>query len=289
MTMRTPLASAERLATSGLTNEEIVAGLAAVCGEFARRGSNANRLTKANEGAETMVYHGENGSNAGVSSARQWFALRTEPNKERALVNVLIDAPVNIGPIIVYLPICDKPAMLDFHRIELDRAGNEVTLLTGERQQVKSLIVPGYIFANLVMSDAASSWITDRPGVLRILPSSLRPLPIDDGIIQGMRYECSKLIRQTEEVPDLDWMLGKMWRVKEGNWADRIGPCLSFARDGRPQIAIETVKGRYQALPFPLENIAESSDQDAYMAEVARLNQRAMSRHKRERCRAAVA
>lgn len=213
----------------------------------------------------------------------QWYAIRTMVNKERRVVNRLDDFPVNLGSIEAYLPAVEKHTYLHLHKTETDGAGGEIILLSGEQQRINSLICPGYVFLRLEMSNTAASWISEIDGVSYIMPSSLRPIALDDDAIKAMRGECDKLLRQTDDMPDLDWMLGKMFKVKDGPYAGRFGPCLSFARDGRPQIAIETVKGRYQSLPFALAAIDLTTDEDAYMAEVARLNERARCRHKRER------
>lgn len=224
-----------------------------------------------------------------------WYAIRSEPNKERRIVNAMAVPPVNIGTVNVYLPMCEGRVYLDIHKRKIDANGRETETLTGEVQQVNSLIVPGYVFAHLEMTPDAASWISGLPGVLRILPSSLRPFPIADSVINEMRRECTKLMRQTEDVPDLDWMLGKSFLVKEGVFAGRIGPCLSFTPDGQPRITIEVFKASYHSLPFPYRteedqaNLVLTSDEDAYMMEVARLNHRVIGRHKRDRRRAKAA
>lgn len=198
-----------------------------------------------------------------------WYAIRVEPGRERRLASRLRTWAISLGAMQIYLPICDKPAYLDLHRTEIDElTGKETKVSTGETQHVRSTIVPGYVFLRSAMNDDIAAAIVGMTGVLRLLPNSARPMPIDWAAIEGMRRECEKLVRQTGDAPDLDWMLGKTFRVEQGPMAGRGGICLSFSAKGEPQITLEVFKARYQSVPIPVEHLDLVPMSDQYLQDM---------------------
>jgi transcription antitermination factor NusG len=176
----------------------------------------------------------------------QWYAIRTETGRELSVAKELRpDKEVEVDEYLgrpdadIYLPICESLGVLP-----------ECGLT------VKGTILPSYLF---VRTDAVGRLISqireiaERRGIwISIMRSPMNPLPVSDDAIKDMRYECEKLIRQTSETPDLDWMLGKTFKIQSGTWAGYEGPCWSFDKNNQPKIALPVCKVM-TPVPIPLD------------------------------------
>ena len=152
---------------------------------------------------------------------RKWYAVRVRPGKEMAVEVEL----ASYGIQDIYAPITED------HRA----TGNKIRIIIQP-------IVRGYIFPKLVMTDAWANLIANLDHVVGLLPSNNIRTPISESAIDVMRYECDKLIRTTEDTPDLDWMLGKTFWIETGAWAERSGPCIGFDRHDQPILMMEIFK-----------------------------------------------
>lgn len=220
-----------------------------------------------------------------------WFAIRVEPGRERRVSYRLKLRAVALGAMRIYLPICEETAYLDLHRTELGEDGKIRVVPTGETQHVRGTIVPGYIFVQTEMNDDVAADIAQITDVVKILPSSRQPVSIDASTISGMRRECDKLIRQTGETHDLDWMLGKAFKVEQGPMAGRIGICFSFSPRGEPQLTLEVFKARYQSVALSLQHLNLEPVPDDFAEDVDIFRQKRISKatNRRNRCRTRVA
>lgn len=155
-----------------------------------------------------------------------WYACRVDPLRDRRAERRLMRLAA-MSPVIrtVYRPTCES-----------------WTVLPGCGLEVRRTVVPGYVFFLAVMTDELAAAIVAIDEVYRLLPSSNHPVPIAEQAMAGLRRECEKLIRQTNDTPDLDWMLGKVFRIKGGTFAGFEGACMSFDQHDRPMIWVEMFK-----------------------------------------------
>ena len=156
----------------------------------------------------------------------QWYACRVDPLRdrkaERKLMRLAVDTPVIRS---VYRPTCES-----------------WLVLPGCGLEIRKTLVPGYVFVLAVMDEDLAAAIVEIDEVYRLLPNSNHPVQIAEQAMAGLRRECEKLVRQTGETPDLDWMLGKTFRIKGGTFAGLEGACLSFDQHDRPIIWVEIFK-----------------------------------------------
>jgi len=145
-----------------------------------------------------------------------WYAIRTHPNRETIAATNITKLGAEI-----YAPAVASRAIQDN---------------TG--QQIAGLIVRGYVFARADLAGGMASKICGCDGVMAILPTSLRPIPILQASMDRMAAECEKLIHQSDETPDYLWMFGRSFRVIGGRFQGHIAPCFSVDNRGRPELSV---------------------------------------------------
>lgn len=128
------------------------------------------------------------------------------------------------------------------------------TTRRGKVEVITRPIVRGYIFPKVEMTAEMFHVIIEARGVAGIIKNNFRPVPISQAAIDGMRGECDKLVRTTDDVPDLDWMLGGTFMVKDGVWESYSGLCTGFDNRDVPLILLP-ICNRLEPVPVPLENI----------------------------------
>jgi transcription antitermination factor NusG len=183
----------------------------------------------------------------------QWYAIRTEPNRENRVEWVMRE---RFG-LTVYIPRITELVTVEMGQWQREKfdLGEDDKLPLTDVQTFRGSIVPGFLFIQADMTDALANGIANSPYVIRLMPNNFRPLPIEPESIDFMKAECERLVRQTGDTPDLDWMLGKTFKVEKGKWADRAGFCIAFDRKGQPVIEIEVFKARYLPVGIPLDEI----------------------------------
>ena len=152
----------------------------------------------------------------------KWFAVRTEPNRERVAKSYLETWIEEI-----YMPVCEKPTILDIHR--RDDEGRNISVM--ESQKVKSVILTGYLFIRLDMSAAAANEIALTRGVLWLLPNNHKPEPIPQAEFERLKTLCDALTTMSDPDESQAWMVGKIMRISGGAYQGYQGECRAVTRE----------------------------------------------------------
>jgi transcriptional antiterminator NusG len=181
--------------------------------------------------------------------SEQWFAIRVEPGRERAVAEALrMDDEKQGG---------DRPDLKGY----LAADGCELLLpIMGEKRKRRGVLVtvsrpalPGYLFRRMEMDGDAFHAVKDTPGVVGFLPARGQPMPINEVEIDMLLDAFEERFGESAEEQDLGWMLNKRFIIQEGPFTSFPGTCVGFS--GRDVVMMVEVFGRLTPTTMPVTSI----------------------------------
>lgn len=167
-------------------------------------------------------------------SGKKWYIIHTHSNFEDKVADSIQERA--------------RIKELDAHIGELHVPVEEVVeVRRGQRMQVKRKLFPGYVFANMAMTDEVYHLIKDTPKVTGFLGAQKQPVPIPDSDVMQMLNKA----RADAENPKMSVMfeVGEQVRVSDGPFASFDGLVEEIdAEKARLKVAV-SIFGR----PTPVE------------------------------------
>ena len=173
-------------------------------------------------------------SESDKKSNKKWYIIHTHSTFEDKVVDSIQERA--------------RTRSLDSHIGELNVPVEEVVeVRRGQRTQVKRKLFPGYVFANMAMTDEVYHLIKDTPKVTGFLGAQKQPVAIPDSDVMQMLNKA----RADAENPKMSVMfeVGEQVRVSDGPFASFDGLVEEIdAEKARLKVAV-SIFGR----PTPVE------------------------------------
>lgn len=174
-----------------------------------------------------------------VAPEARWYVLRVAPRSEKAVDSALGEA--RIGR---WLPLWRRPQPRRGGRAGAPPPPAEV------------VIFPGYIFVRVL--NRPQSWLAMATikGVLSVLGSGERPVPVDDGIILKLRDLAADPVA-VQEVLAPTLKPGERVRVTDGPFASFPGTLTCLLDGGRASVEVDLF-GRLTPVELELAKLSKS-------------------------------
>lgn len=189
---------------------------------------------KARAPADESVADDSAAESSASEDGKKWYIIHTHSNFEDKVADSIQERA--------------RIKALESHIGELHVPVEEVVeVRRGQRQQVKRKLFPGYVFANMAMTDEVYHLIKDTPKVTGFLGAQQRPAPIPDSDVMQMLNKA----RADAENPKMSVMfeIGEQVRVSDGPFASFDGLVEEIdAEKARLKVAV-SIFGR----PTPVE------------------------------------
>ena len=168
--------------------------------------------------------------------AKKWYIIHTYSNFEDKVVEAIAERAAT-----------GRAVLRDLVGEMIVPTEDVVEIRRGQRVQTKRKLFPGYVFANVDMTDDVYHLIKNTPKVTGFLGAHKKPVPIADADVAAMMDKA----KQDAENPKLSVMfeIGEQVRVADGPFASFNGMVEEIdAEKARLKVAV-SIFGR----PTPVE------------------------------------